>query len=122
VLKGVLVAESLPVGVELGGELLRVTRIVRVADGVEAAGQPAAWTLLHFEAAEDDAEALAETLAAALSPTGGWYVDYTTTSEKFVIFAGRIFRYPRGDAAGRAEAVAYGRSVGVPEKQLDWGE
>jgi hypothetical protein len=38
----------------------------------------------------------------------------------FVVFAGRIFRYPCGDASGRAEAAAYGRGVGVPEDQLDW--
>jgi hypothetical protein len=34
--------------------------------------------------------------------------------------SGRVFRYPRGDSAGRAQAAAYGRSVGVPENQLDW--
>jgi hypothetical protein len=33
-----------------------------------------------------------------------------------------VFRYRRGDEAGRAEAVAYGRSVGTPEHQLDWEE
>jgi hypothetical protein len=37
-----------------------------------------------------------------------------------VVFAGKIFRFPRGDEAGRAEAAAYGRSVGVPDHQLDW--
>jgi hypothetical protein len=37
-----------------------------------------------------------------------------------VVYAGQVFRYPRGDAAGRAEAVAYGRARGVPEDQLDW--
>jgi hypothetical protein len=33
---------------------------------------------------------------------------------------GKVFRYPRGDQAGRAEAEAHGRSVNVPEPQLDW--
>ncbi|MFC8358308.1 hypothetical protein ACFUIY_00390 [Streptomyces griseorubiginosus] len=28
----------------------------------------------------------------------------------------------RGDEAGRAEAVAYGRSVGTPAHQFDWPE
>jgi len=37
-----------------------------------------------------------------------------------VVFAGQVFRYPRGDAAGRASAQAYGRQAGVPEAQLDW--
>ena len=36
-----------------------------------------------------------------------------------VVFAGRIFRYRRGDHAGRAEAMGYGETVGVPGHQLD---
>jgi hypothetical protein len=37
-----------------------------------------------------------------------------------VVYRGKIFRYPRGDAAGRADAVAHGRVQGVPDHQLDW--
>jgi hypothetical protein len=33
--------------------------------------------------------------------------------------ADEVFRYGRGDEAGQAEAVAYGRPVGVPDYQLD---
>jgi hypothetical protein len=40
--------------------------------------------------------------------------------EGTVVFPGKVFRYPRGDQAGREEAKAHGRSVGVPEPQLDW--
>ncbi|MFD9390499.1 hypothetical protein ACFWBB_07080 [Streptomyces sp. NPDC060000] len=36
--------------------------------------------------------------------------------------AGKVFRRRRGDEAGRAEAVAYGRSLGTPVHQLDWDE
>jgi hypothetical protein len=43
-----------------------------------------------------------------------------STCEAFVVFPGRVFRYLRGDAAGRTEAQAHGRTVGVPEPQLDW--
>ncbi|SCF47629.1 hypothetical protein GA0070216_12319 [Micromonospora matsumotoense] len=32
-----------------------------------------------------------------------------------VVFAGRVFTYPRGDDIGRQEAVTYARDVGVPE-------
>jgi hypothetical protein len=38
------------------------------------------------------------------------------------VFPGKIIRHARGHAAGRAEAVAYARTIGVPETQLDWGE
>jgi hypothetical protein len=36
------------------------------------------------------------------------------------VFPGRVFRYPRGDAAAREEAKAFGRELGIPEPQLDW--
>ena len=53
---------------------------------------------------------------------GGWYCDFRSPSETFVVFAGRVLRYPRGEKDGRAEAEAYARSGGVPESQLDWPE
>lgn len=52
----------------------------------------------------------------------GRYVNFSSDSETFVVYRGRVFRYPRGDAAGRAEAQAHGRAAGVPESQLDWTE
>ena len=55
-----------------------------------------------------------------LDRVGGWYCDFRNDDETFVVFADRTFRYPRGDNDGRTEAVEYGRSVGVPEAQLDW--
>jgi hypothetical protein len=62
----------------------------------------------------------ADALAAVLDTEHGWYADFRTPAETFVSYAGRVFRYPRGDSQGRAEAEAYGRSVGVPENELDW--
>jgi len=45
--------------------------------------------------------------------------DLRLDNKRFVVFAGWVFRYRVGEAAGRAEAGVYGRSVGVPEHQLD---
>jgi hypothetical protein len=50
----------------------------------------------------------------------GWYADLRTGERSFVVYAGRVFAYDRGDAAGRAAAEEYGRARGVPEEQLDW--
>ena len=44
----------------------------------------------------------------------------TFPAETFVVFPGRIFRYPRGDDVGRAEAETHGRQLAIPESQLDW--
>jgi hypothetical protein len=120
VLEGVLIAESLRVGAELAGVPLQVTKIVRTEVASAAAEQPRQWTLLDFAAEEADAERLAKQLAACLAPTGGWYVNYNTATEAFVVFADRFFRYPRGQAEGRRKAQDYARSIGIPEQQLDW--
>jgi hypothetical protein len=59
-------------------------------------------------------------LSHALASEAGWYCDYRSDTETFVVFADRVFRYARGDPAGRAAAADYARSVGVPVAQLDW--
>jgi len=120
VLDGVLVAESLRTGAVLAGVPPRVTKIARIEVPRAAPGQPRQWTLIDFAADEHDAERLADLLAAALAPTGGWYVNYSTAEEAFVVFPGRIFRYVRGDLGGREQAEIHARSLGIPEAQLDW--
>lgn len=117
---GGLIAESLRVGSVVEGVELTVRRVSRADVGDVEAGQPLTWTFLDFEADDADADRLAEALSGALERAGGWYCDFRNELETFVVFSGRIFRYPRGDATGRAEAADYARSVGVPEAQIDW--
>lgn len=118
-LTGVLISESLRPDADLQELGLTATRIQRSAGGVRVPGQPAVWTVLTFEAPDAAAPRLADTFAGALEP-GPWYVDWNGDAGTHVVFAGKIFHYPHGDQAGRAEAKAYGREVGVPESQLDW--
>jgi hypothetical protein len=119
-LKGVLIGESLRVGATISGVPLRVLRIWRDEVPGAAADQPGRWTRIEFEAADEDAKRLATTLAESIDTAGGWHIDFRTRAETFVIFAGRVFRYPRGDALGRTEALAYARAIGIAEGQLDW--
>jgi hypothetical protein len=117
---GTLIAESLQVDAVIDGVRLVVTKIARADVGDVAAGQPRTWTFIEFEVPDEDVDALARSLETTLRREGGWYCDFRTDAETFVVFAGRTFRYARGDAAGRADATSYGRSVGVPGAQLDW--
>jgi hypothetical protein len=117
---GVLIAESLRVGGVLGGVPLRVTELRRIEAAGATGVQPRWWTLVDFQVADSDAPRLADVLAGCLDPGGGWYANYNTAAEAFVVFAGRIFRYPHGDTGSRAAAEEYARSIGVPEPQLDW--
>ena len=119
-LEGALIAESLRVGAKLDDLALTVTTISRAELGDVSAGQPRTWTFIEFEAPDADADRLIRALEDALARIGGWYCDFRNDAETFVVFADRSFRYPRGDRGGRAAAVEYGRSVGVPEAQLDW--
>jgi hypothetical protein len=116
---GTLIAESLRVGTELTGVPVRVVRIWRGEVGA-ADGQPTLWTVLDFEAEDGQAADLAVALSAALDPAGPWYVDFATAAETFVVFADKVFRYPRGDRAGRVAAAGHARSIGVPPEQIDW--
>jgi hypothetical protein len=119
---GALIAESISEDSPLDGVDLQVRKISRRDVGVVSAGQPLTWTFIEFEVDDQVVADLSEALSRSIDPSGGWYCDFRTDEETFVVFAGRIFRYPRGDAEGRAEAEAYGQSVGVPEVQLDWPE
>jgi hypothetical protein len=116
----VIVAESL----RLGGVIDRVPLVVRKLERVDAGldEQPPHWTLLWFEAPDSEADRLAEMLLGALETTGAWYADFHSDTEVTVVFAGRVFRYHRGDKAERAKVEDYARSLGVPEAQLDWAE
>ena len=119
-IEGTLIAESIRIGAELSGVRLVTRKVSRAAAGDVSAGQPELWTFLEFEAEEQEAGVLADALAEVLDRRHGWYTDFRTPEETFVVYSGRVFRHPRGDSTGRAEATAYGRSVGVPDHQLDW--
>jgi hypothetical protein len=122
VIAGVLIAESLRNGARLEGVPLTVRGIARDDAGDTDAGQPLTWTFIEFEAPLDGAEGLASALSRALDKRLGWYCDFRSPTETFVVFAERVFRYPRGDKDGRSAAEAHARSMGVPESQLDWPE
>jgi hypothetical protein len=119
VIEGTLIAESLRVGTSLENLNLTVRKISRYRAGGTTPGQPDIWSVLDFEADEAEAEGLARVFADALDQSG-WYVNFQSPAESFIVFPDRVFRYPRGDEAGRAEAQAYGRQLAIPDPQLDW--
>jgi hypothetical protein len=119
---GNLIAESVRVGASLEAVPLRVEKVYRVEAGDESVGQPRVWTFIAFDVPDESAPSLADALSEALESAGGWYCDFRTAEETFVVFAGQTFRYRRKDATGRAQAAAHARQVGVPEAQIDWRE
>jgi hypothetical protein len=116
VYSGTLIGESVRVGAEVEGVPLSATRVSRV----RVSDEPELWTLIYFEVAADRAADLAEALSRVLARDGGWYCDFRSDDEVFVVFCDRVFRYRRGDRTARSVVEDYGRSMGVPESQLDW--
>lgn len=84
-------------------------------------GQPAVWNVAWFDVEDDRIDATAQSLSEALE-NGKWYLDLSSEAEKVVIFPGKVFRYAKGNAAGREDAKAFARSIDIPESQLDWQE
>jgi hypothetical protein len=113
---GTLIGESVRVGAELEGIPLTVTRVVRA----RVADEPELWTFIDFEVAASRAADLAEALSRVLERDGGWYCDFRSDDEVFVVFSDRVFRYQRGDRVARSAVEDYARSMGVPESHLDW--
>lgn len=120
-LRGAIICESLKPGTNLDGYEMRITRWRRYEVPHPAEWQPNLWTLIEFESPEDDSDALAMRLSKDLA-SPGWYANWSTATQEVVVFPDKIFRYRRGDKAGRSLAQKYGRDAGVPEAQLDWGD
>ena len=116
---GYTIAESIRPGSQLEGLSFTLSRIERYTVDNATDDQPAAWTMIHFEFPEDQVEVVANALAEVLDQPG-WYTNFVTEEDEIVIFPRRVFQYPRGDLAARAEAEAYARALGIPGPQLDW--
>jgi hypothetical protein len=118
-IRGTILAESIKPAASFKGHGMRIISWSRYEVSDPAEGQPPIWTAIEFEASADASDALAADLSdALLFPS--WYANWNSDTEVTIVFPGRIFRYLRGDRAGRDEAQEFGRSCGVPEQQLDW--
>jgi hypothetical protein len=82
--------------------------------------QPKIWTAISFEGSAAQADEIADKL----------FKNYITRVVCQLFIAGgylrhfpqKIFKYCKGDQLARNEAQQFGRDMGIPEPQLDWGE
>jgi hypothetical protein len=116
--RGLLLKESLNELSLLDSLQITKTETWQVSNAVP--GQPTTWTAITFAAADSEVDELAGRISLALKAK--WYVNGSTDVLVYVIFPGKVFKYRKGDAEQRAAAQAFGRSVGIPEGQLDWDE
>ncbi len=119
---GRLILESLRLGTDIHTPGLHIDRILRVPVDGATAEQPDEWSIVDFRGPDESADGFATQLSEAMEPAHHWYADLRIGEEHVVIFPGHILRYRTGDPAGHEEVVAYGRTLGIPDQQLDWGE
>jgi hypothetical protein len=117
---GLLVKESLNDTSVL--ERLKVTKEQIHEASNTTPDQPSQWTFVYFEGNDSGSGNTAKLLSDSLK-TGPWYTNFTTSlGEVFVIFPGKFFQYRKGDIATKLTAQNFAKSIGIPEKQLDWEE
>lgn len=116
--RGLLLRESLE-----DESVLNLVHVIqtKVWDVQNAADwQPKQWTAISFEGESEQADEIAQALSRAIKPA--WYANFSTEMHVYVVFAGRVFTYAKGDTQTRTRVQAYAISAGVPESQVDWGE
>jgi hypothetical protein len=117
-LTGLLLKESLS-GLDVLDRLnITKTETWHVANAAEF--QPDVWTAVSFEVSDARAETVIQELSRALKPQ--WYIDARWGDWVVVIFPQRVFKYQRGDQAGKTEAQTYALNSGIPPSQVDWGD
>jgi hypothetical protein len=80
--------------------------------------QPAIWTAISFENTEDSFPEIISEIQSNLKDF--WYVDVRNRTNTIIIFPTKVFSYKNGDLAMKEKAIVYGKSMGIPESQLDW--
>ncbi len=118
-LTGLLLKESLQDESVLN--LVHITKTESWNAANAAPNQPKTWTAISFEADEDLADEIAAAFSRALQPEG-WYLNYAFANKVYVIFPKKVFKYLRGNQRARQQAIRFGRTLNIPNSQLDWGE
>ncbi len=80
--------------------------------------QPKIWTAIYVEGLEADMAEFAVTVSHSI--LNKWYANLSDSNSEYVIFHKKIFTYPREDNETKQKAQHYGKSMGVPDHQLDW--
>ena len=116
---GLIVKESLKNFRILEDKDIKISRIEKWELGERAADfQPANWTAIFVEGAEENIDQVAKKISKAI--LNRWYANLSDELTEFVIFQNRIFKHKRGYKEDAKEAIEYGKSIGIPEHQLDW--
>lgn len=116
-LEGIVIQESLDDPLILNALSIIKTRVAEIDNA--SSGQEPVWTMHTIIVDPSEVDALAMQLRDGLKP-GKWYVALRNDERSIVIYRDRIFDYESEDKVAHEEAQDYGKSLGIPESQLDW--
>ncbi len=116
---GLIIKESLRNDAVLADMGVQIVRVEKWDVGERAAEfQPDTWNAIFVEGSEEKIDEITSKLSQAVLPK--WYANLSDATTEYVIFHGKIFKHLKGDKTDAAEAIEYGKSVGIPDHQLDW--
>ena len=116
---GLILKESLKYVDILENKHIKVSRIENWELGDRAADfQPDTWTALFIEGNEENIEYVAKKISKVILPR--WYANLSDDSTEYVIFHNKIFKHKKGNKKDAKEAIQYGKSIGIPDHQLNW--
>lgn len=73
------------------------------------------WHLYKAKVSKEDIEKLSKYIKS-----GKWYMHFWGGTDVIAVFRGKTFEFNYTDKATWKDAVDYGRSVGIPDEQLDF--
>ena len=113
--KGVIISEGLEEPSLLNGFDVYRARISKRDQPIDDRGHKERWHLYWVRATDKQIEALSSQIK------DGWYAHFWKDKKKLVaVFRGKKFEFKSRDKSTWNEAVEYGKSVGIPEEQLDF--
>ncbi len=79
------------------------------------------WTLHTIEVIENKIDMVSKKLSKSFDPKHpDWYADLKNDQFHYIIFANKVFKVGLSDPKLYLAAKEYGKSIGIPEYQLDF--
>jgi hypothetical protein len=80
------------------------------------------WTMHTVAFDETQATNLCNEISHAIDKAhkGAWYADFKNLTHHYIVFSEKVFGVSQTDQDAYERAKEYGRSIGIPEYQLDF--
>ncbi len=112
--KGVIISESLEEPSLLNEFDVYKARISKRDQPIDDQGHNGRWHLYWLHTTDKQIEALSSQIK------DGWYAHFWKDQRLVAVFHDKKFEFNSGDKSTWKEAVEYGKSVGIPQEQLDF--